>query len=291
MTKDPSTTGRWLRRLTQGLAAEPQDREELLAVLREAGERGLIDADALTMLEGVLEVGDLKVRDIMVPRAQMVFVRRSDPLSRILPVVVESGHSRVPVMDEDRDDIVGILLVKDLLRMSTSPSRERFDIREFMRPAVFVPESKRLNVLLKEFRRNRNHMAIVVDEYGGVAGLCTIEDVIEQIVGDIDDEFDVEEDQNIRRDAERQFTVRGVTRIGEFNEYFGAGLSEEEGVDTIAGLVMKQLGHLPRRGESASLDGFEFRVLRADRRRIDALRVLAPRDVLPPEERAPGHES
>ena len=287
MAKDLNTTGRWLKRLTQGLASEPQDRAELLAVLREASERGLVDADALTMLEGVLEVGDLKVRDIMVPRAQMVFVRRSDPAARILPVVVESGHSRVPVMDEDKDDIVGILLAKDLLRLSTTSSRERFDIREYMRPAVFVPESKRLNVLLKEFRRNRNHMAIVVDEYGGVAGLCTIEDVIEQIVGDIDDEFDVEDDQNIRRDAERQFTVRGVTRIDEFNEYFGARLSEEEGVDTVAGLVMKQLGRMPRRGESASIDGFEFRVLRADRRRIDALRVAAPRDVLPPEERSP----
>ena len=292
MAKDLNTTGRWLKRLTQGLAAEPQDRAELLGVLREAAERGLMDADALTMLEGVLEVGDLKVRDIMVPRAQMVFVRRSDPPNRILPVVVESGHSRVPVMDEDRDDIIGILLAKDLLRLTTQQSRERFDIREFMRPAVFVPESKRLNVLLKEFRRNRNHMAIVVDEYGGVAGLCTIEDVIEQIVGDIDDEFDVEDDQNIRRDAERQFTVRGVTRIDEFNEYFGAQLSEEQGVDTIAGLIMKQLGRLPRRGESVSIDGFEFRVLRADRRRVDALRVLAPRDVLPPpEEPLPGGES
>jgi magnesium and cobalt transporter len=290
VAKDLNTTGRWLKRLT-GLT-EPQDRQELLSVLREAGERGLVDADALTMLEGVLEVGDLKVRDIMVPRAQMVFVRRSDPPARILPLVVESGHSRVPVMDEDRDDIVGILLAKDLLRLSTQTLRERFDIREFMRPAVFVPESKRLNVLLKEFRRNRNHMAIVVDEYGGVAGLCTIEDVIEQIVGDIDDEFDVEDDQNIRRDAERQFTVRGVTRIDEFNEYFGAQLSEEEGVDTIAGLIMKQLGRLPRRGESVSIDGFEFRVLRVDRRRVDALRLLAPRDVLPPpEEAAPGGES
>jgi len=289
MPKDLNATGRWLRRLTQGLA-EPQDRAELTGVLREAAARDLIDADALTMLEGVLEVGDLKVRDIMVPRAQMVFVRRSDPLARILPVVVESGHSRVPVMDEDRDDIVGILLAKDLLRLSTSSARERFDIREYMRPAVFVPESKRLNVLLREFRRNRNHMAIVVDEYGGVAGLCTIEDVIEQIVGDIDDEFDVEDDQNIRRDAERQFTVRGVTRIGEFNEYFGAHLSEGEGVDTIAGLLLKQLGRLPRRGESTSLEGFEFRVLRADRRRIDTLRVLAPRDVLPADER-PGGES
>jgi len=287
MTKDVNATGRWLRRLTQGLANEPQDRQELLTVLRDAGERGLVDGDALGMIEGVLEVSDLKVRDIMVPRAQMVFVRRDERAAAILPKVVESGHSRFPVMDEDRDDIVGILLAKDLLKL-TAERRERFDIREYMRPALFVPESKRLNVLLRDFRRNRNHMAIVVDEYGGVSGLVTIEDVIEQIVGEIDDEFDVEDDQNIRRDAERQFTVRGVTRIAEFNEYFGAQLSEEEGVDTVAGLVIKQLGHLPRRGEGATIDGFELRVLRADRRRIEVLRVVAPRDVLPPEERAAG---
>ena len=287
MTKDLNATGRWLKRLTQGLAAEPQDRQELLGILRDAGERGLVDTDALGMIEGVLEVSDLKVRDIMVPRAQMVFVRRHERAASILPVVVESGHSRFPVMDEDRDDIVGILLAKDLLRL-TAEKRERFDMREYMRPALFVPESKRLNVLLREFRRNRNHMAIVVDEYGGVSGLVTIEDVIEQIIGEIDDEFDVEDEQNIRRDAERQFTVRGVTRIAEFNEYFGAQLSEAEGFDTVAGLLMKQLGHLPRRGESATIDGFEFRVLRADRRRIEALRVLSPRDVQPPEERAAG---
>jgi magnesium and cobalt transporter len=197
--------------------------------------------------------------------------------------VVESGHSRFPVMDEDRDDIVGILLAKDLLRLVSSEARERFDIREFMRPAVFVPESKRLNVLLKEFRGSRNHMAIVVDEYGGVAGLVTIEDVIEQIVGEIDDEFDVEDDQNIRKEGDRVFMVRGVTRIGEFNEYFGAHLSEEEGFETVAGLLMKQLGRLPRRGESANIEGFEFRVMRADRRRIDALRVVPPRDVTAPD--------
>jgi magnesium and cobalt transporter len=286
MTKDLNATGRWLKRLTQGLAAEPQDRAELLTLLRDAGERGLVDTDALSMIEGVLDVSDLQVRDIMVPRAQMVFIRRDERAAAILPKVVESGHSRFPVMDEDRDDIVGILLAKDLLRL-TVEKRERFDIREFMRPALFVPESKRLNVLLREFRRNRNHMAIVVDEYGGVSGLVTIEDVIEQIVGEIDDEYDVEDDQNIRRDAERQFTVRGVTRIAEFNEFFGAQLSEEQGFDTVAGLVMKQLGHLPRRGESASIDGFEFRVLRADRRRIEALRVVAPRDVLPPPEERP----
>ena len=283
MTKDINTTGKWLKRLTQTFAAEPQDRQELLEILREARTRGLLDADALPMLEGVLEVSDLHVREIMVPRAQMVFVRRDDPVSRILPTVVESGHSRFPVMDEDRDDIVGILLAKDLLRLCSGEARERFDIREFMRPAIFVPEAKRLNVLLKEFRGSRNHMAIVVDEYGGVSGLVTIEDVIEQIVGEIDDEFDVEDDQNIRKEAERLFLVRGVTRIEEFNEYFSARLSEEEGFETVAGLLMKQFGRLPRRGESTSIDGFEFRVMRADRRRIDALRVVPPRDVTPPD--------
>jgi magnesium and cobalt transporter len=227
----------------------------------------------------------------MIPRAQMVFVRRDDPFAKLLPVVVESGHSRFPVMDEDRDDIVGILLAKDLLRLYAQEVRERFDIREFMRPVVFVPESKRLNVLLKEFRGNRNHMALVVDEYGGVSGLVTIEDVIEQIVGEIDDEFDVEDDHNIRKEAERQFTVRGVTRIDEFNEYFGAHLSEEEGFDTVAGLLMKEFGRLPRRGDAATIDGFEFRVTRADRRRIDALRVVPPQDVIPPEERLSDGES
>ena len=291
MAKDLNATGRWLKKIAQGFVGEPQDRTELVALLRQASQRGLVEADALSMLEGVLEVGDLQVRDIMIPRAQMVFVRRDDPFAKLLPVVVESGHSRFPVMDEDRDDIVGILLAKDLLRLYSNDVRERFDIREYMRPVVFVPESKRLNVLLKEFRRNRNHMALVVDEYGGVSGLVTIEDVIEQIVGEIDDEFDVEDDHNIRKEAERQFTVRGVTRIDEFNEYFGAHLSEEEGFDTVAGLLMKEFGRLPRRGDAATIDGFEFRVTRADRRRIDALRVVPPQDVIPPEESPSGGES
>jgi magnesium and cobalt transporter len=273
MSKDLNTTGRWLRKISQTLGGEPQDRQDLIAVLRDAGERGLVDDDALTMLEGVLDVADLQVRDIMVSRGQMVSVRRDDPPARLLPVVVESGHSRFPVMDDDRDDIIGILLAKDLLRMYASESRARFDIREYMRPAVFVPESKRLNVLLKE-----------VDEYGGVSGLVTIEDVIEQIIGEIDDEFDVEDDQNIRKEAERQFAVRGMTRIEEFNEYFGTQLPHDE-FDTVAGLIMKQLGRLPRRGESVTLEGFEFRVTRADRRRIEGLRVTCPRDIVPPEER------
>jgi magnesium and cobalt transporter len=281
VSKDGNATGRWLRRITQSLAGEPQDREALVGHMLEAREHGLIDGDAMAMLQGVLDVADLQVRDIMVPRTQMAVVRRAEPAPVILARVIESGHSRFPVMDDDRDDIVGILLAKDLLRLCAPGEQERFNIREFMRPAVFVPESKRLNMLLKEFRGNRNHMAIVVDEYGGVSGLVTIEDVIEQIVGDIDDEFDIEEDDlNIRKEAEHQYAVRGVTRLEEFNEYFGTQLVDE-GFDTVAGLVMKTLGRLPRRGEAVNLAGLEVCVVRVDRRRIDMLRVTSPGD-LPP---------
>ena len=275
----------WLKRLRQQMSGEPQDREALLAELREATGRGLLDADALEMVEGVLAVGDLHVRDIMVPRSQMTVVGRDDPADKLLPVVVESGHSRFPVIGEDRDQVVGILLAKDLLRYQAEKPAGDFDIREAVRPAVFVPESKRLNVLLREFRKNRHHMAIVVDEYGGVAGLVTIEDVIEQIVGDIADEFDVEEDQPIRRDGERQFSVRALTRIGDFNEYFSTRYSDQE-FDTIGGLVAHAFGRVPRRGEAVRIDNCEFRVLRADRRRIELLRVIPPRDVIPPGDAA-----
>jgi len=273
----------WLSRLKQQMSGEPQDRAALLEELREATERGLVDADALEMLEGVLAVGELQVRDIMVPRSQMAVVERDAPPEQLLPVVVESGHSRFPVIGEDRDQIAGILLAKDLLRYYSEGGREQFDIREVVRPAVFVPEAKRLNVLLKEFRKNRHHMAIVVDEYGGVAGLVTIEDVIEQIVGDIADEYDVEEDQSIRRDSERHYTVRALTRIEEFNQFFSTTFSDEE-FDTIGGVVAHAFGRLPRRGESVRIDELEFRVLRADRRRIDLMRVVAPRDVIPSDD-------
>ena len=273
----------WLSRLKQQMSGEPQDRAALLEELREATERGLVDADALEMLEGVLAVGELQVRDIMVPRSQMTVVERDAPPEQLLPIVVESGHSRFPVIGEDRDQVAGILLAKDLLRYYSEGGREEFDIREVVRPAVFVPEAKRLNVLLKEFRKNRHHMAIVVDEYGGVAGLVTIEDVIEQIVGDIADEYDVEEDQSIRRDSERHYTVRALTRIEEFNQFFSTTFSDEE-FDTIGGLVAHAFGRLPRRGESVRIDELEFRVLRADRRRIDLMRVVAPRDVMPSDD-------
>jgi hemolysin (HlyC) family protein len=211
----------------------------------------------------------------MVPRSQMVVLERDSGPHRLLPAVIESGHSRFPVIGDDRDQIAGILLAKDLLRYFAEDAKESWDIREVMRPVSFVPESKRLNVLLKEFRASRNHMAIVVDEYGGVSGLVTIEDVIEEIVGEIADEFDTDEDQTVRREGERQFAVQALTRVQEFNEYFGTRFSDEE-YDTIGGLVMHQFGRLPRRGEAVMMEGLEFKVLRADRRRIDQLRVTTP---------------
>jgi magnesium and cobalt transporter len=285
---DTGSSGKWLRKLSRRMTGEVQDRGEIIEFLREATLRGVIEGDALPMLEGVLAVSDIQVRDIMVPRAQMTFLNRDDESDVLLKTVVESGHSRFPVMDENREKVVGILLAKDLLRLAAQDPDLRdglqFDIKEFMRPTVFVPESKRLNVLLREMRRSRVHMAVVADEYGGIAGLVTIEDVIEQIVGDIDDEHDVDEDVNIRKEAERQYVVRGQTPIDEFNEYFQTDLSDDE-FDTIAGLVMKQLGRLPRRGETLQLADCEVKVMRFDRRRIDTLRLTAPRDIVPPEDR------
>jgi len=268
----------WLRRLVESLAGEPQDLDQLEGVLADAKERGLIDAEVLRMLEGVLEVSEIQVRDVMVPRSQMVVVQRDDPPERILPVVIESGHSRFPVIGDDRDEVIGILLAKDLLRFFAQASDADFDIRECVRPAVFIPEAKRLNVLLKEFRVSHNHMAIVVDEYGGISGLLTIEDVLEQIVGDIGDEYDVDETEGIRKEGERTFAVPALTRIDEFNSVFGTRFSDEE-FDTIGGLVLHELGRMPRRGEAVEIGGLELKVLRADRRRIDALRVTTPRDL------------
>ena len=284
MSEQPSSgsTGRWLKRITQSMTGEPRDLAELIESLRAASERGLFDGDALVMLEGVLAVADMQVRDIMVPRSQMVFVGRDESAERLVEMAVESGHSRFPVIGEDRDQILGILLAKDLLRLQAA-GNDSFEIREYMRPVVFVPESKRLNVLLKEFRRNHNHIAMVVDEYGGICGLVTIEDVIEQIVGEIDDEHDVEDDQPIRKERPREFTVRALTPIAEFNRFFGTRLADEE-VDTIGGLLMQEFGRLPRRGEVCKVETLEFRILRADRRRIDMVRVTTPVDIEVPAE-------
>jgi magnesium and cobalt transporter len=268
----------WLRRLAESISGEPRSLEQLAEVLGDARERGLIDADVLQMLEAVLQVSEIQVRDIMVPRSQMVVISRDEPVEKILPVVIESGHSRFPVVGEDRDEVQGILLAKDLLRVFVEDQADDFDIKECLRPAVFIPESKRLNVLLKEFRVTHNHMAIVVDEYGGVAGLLTIEDVLEQIVGDIGDEYDIDEGEGIRKEADRSWTVPALTRIEDFNQAFSTRFSDEE-FDTIGGLVLHELGRMPRRGEAVHIGGLEIKVMRADRRRIETLRVTSSRDL------------
>jgi len=262
------------RRLLRTISA-PRDREQLLDGLREAPQAGLLDTDAFGMLEGVLQVSDLRARDIMVPRDQMTCVRRDDAAQRVLSGVLESGHSRYPVLDEDGEQIVGILLAKDLLRLFAVAPGKPFDIAQCIRPAVFVPETKRVNMLLKEFRLNRFHMAVVVDEYGGIAGLVTIEDIIEQIIGDIDDEYDVADEINIRSEPAGHWVVRGITPIEDFNEHFRVDLADDE-FDTVAGLVSHQFGRMPRRGESVTVEGIEFRVVRADRRRIETLHVTVP---------------
>ncbi len=259
-----------LERIGAILMREPEDREQLVELLRSSYERNLMDADALTMIEGVLQVSELQARDIMVPRAQMDVVDVHEPPEQFLPKVIDAGHSRFPVIGEGKDDIVGILLAKDLLRYFAG---QEFQLREMLRPAVFIPESKRLNVLLRDFRRNRNHMAIVVDEYGGVAGLVTIEDVLEQIVGEIEDEYDFDETEaNILMDRNGLYRVKAQTEIGDFNETFGTQFSDEE-LDTIGGLVLSKFGRLPKRGEETVIDGLRLRVLRADSRRLHTLLV------------------
>lgn len=261
----------WWSRLFQGRGDDPAGRDDIRGFLDECRQRKLLDADEHAMLIGVLQVSQIHVRDIMVPRSHMVVVARDDPFDELLHTVVTSGHSRFPVIGEDRDEVIGILLAKDMLRRASEiPSGIKID--ELLRPAVFIPESKRLNTLLAEFREGRHHIAIVVDEYGGVSGLATIEDVLEQIVGDIGDEHDPEEAESIQKTEDGQYTVLGLTRIDDFNEYFDVDLSDNE-YDTVAGLVLHELGRLPRRGEGLKHGGFEFRVLRGDRRRIHALGV------------------
>jgi magnesium and cobalt transporter len=290
MTSDRSSDGsrpkNWLERLSLMFGGEPQDKEQLLALLKDAKERALLDTDALSMIEGVMQVADLRVRDIMIPRAQMVSVRRDDPLERILDIAVESAHSRFPVTGDDKGEVVGILLAKDLLAFCSEQGRRAFNIRDLLRSAVFVPESKRLNVLLKEFRTSRNHMAIVVDEYGNAAGLVTIEDVLEQIVGEIEDEHDFDEGAPIFKRSAREYTAKARTTVEEFNEYFESDFSDEE-FDTIGGLVVNAFGHLPKRGERVDIGRFRFTVMRADSRRVHLLSVqpLALEEVAPAEGR------
>ena len=259
-----------LERLSALLSREPEDRDELLALLHSAFDRNLIDSDALTIIEGALQMSDMQVRDVMVPRAQMDCVHLDDPIDTIANFAIDTAHSRFPAIGDGKDDVAGILLAKDLLRYFAG---REFDLRDMLRPAVFVPESKRLNVLLREFRVSRNHMAIVVDEYGGVAGLVTIEDVLEQIVGDIEDEYDFDEvGDSIRLDQNGRYRVKATTEIEDFNEAFATHFSDEE-YDTVGGLVIRHFGRLPKRGEAVELEGLKIQVLRADSRRVHTLVV------------------
>ena len=266
-----------LERLSAFIMREPEDREQLIELLHSSHERNLLDADALAMIEGVLQVSELQARDIMVPRSQMDVIDINESPDKFVPLVIQTAHSRFPVTSGNRDDIIGILLAKDLLRYYAG--EEEFNVREMLRPAVFIPESKPLNVLLKEFRKNRNHIAIVVDEYGGVAGLVTIEDVLEQIVGDIEDEYDFDEvEDNIIQEKSGQYRVKAITEIEDFNEKFGTDFSDDE-FDTVGGLVLKRFGRVPKRGEQVVMEGLTFTVVRADSRRLHLLEVV-PKNVV-----------
>ena len=266
-----------LDRISAFLMREPEDREQLLHLLHSAHERNLLDADALAMIEGVLQVSEMQARDIMIPRSQMDVIDIRDSPAQFIPSVMQTAHSRFPVIGENKDNVIGILLAKDLLRYYAG--EEEFNVREMLRPAVFIPESKPLNVLLKEFRASRNHIAIVVDEYGGVAGLVTIEDVLEQIVGDIEDEHDIDEvDEKIVAERGGQYRVKALTELSDFNEIFGTNYNDDE-FDTIGGLVLKHFGHIPKRGEQIDFDNLSFKVLRADSRRMHLLQVVKKKPV------------
>lgn len=275
MPSDHSSSGSsgksWLERLSQIFSDEPEDKQDIIEILQTARQRSVLDTDALAMMEGVLGVSDLRVRDIMIPRAQMTVIDRNARMEDILPVIIDSAHSRFPVVDGDRGDVIGILLAKDLLQFCAP--EKNYDLRDVLRSAVFVPESKRLNVLLKEFKSSRNHMAIVVDEYGAANGLVTIEDVLEQIVGEIEDEHDFDEGSVILQHGENEFYVKALTPIEDFNEFFESEFSDSE-FDTIGGLVVNAFGHLPSRGDVVDLNGFRFTVKRADSRKVHLLNIL-----------------
>jgi len=274
MSEDRSSNEQksWFNKLTQAFAHEPRNRQELLEVLREAHQNKLLDSEALAIVEGAIQVADLQVRDIMVPRSQVISIKATQTPQEFLPAIIEAAHSRYPVIGESLDDVIGILLAKDLLPLVLQGEQPNFNIKDLLRPATFVPESKRLNVLLREFRANHNHMAVVIDEYGGVAGLVTIEDVLEQIVGDIEDEHDVEEDSYIKPLPSGDYLIKALTPIDSFNETFDSQFSDNE-YDTVGGLVMNAFGHLPKRNEVTEIGEFRFRVLNADSRRIHLLRL------------------
>jgi len=266
-----STQG-WLERIRNAFAGEPQNQKQLVDLLKNLQADELIGADELFMIEGVLQVSDMQVRDIMIPRGQMTVLDHSSSIAEIIEIITESGHSRFPVIDDDKDDVVGILLAKDLLQLSVGNSGQ-FEFNEYIRPASFIPESKRLNVLLKEFRQNRSHIAMVVDEYGGVSGLVTIEDVLEQIVGKIDDEHDEDDEVDIQHHGKNRYTVRALTPLQDFNDYFKTDFTNEE-IETIGGYLLGHIGHLPERGESLALENLTFKVLSADTRHVHLYQVI-----------------
>lgn len=269
-------TKTWLERLSRVLSAEPSSRNELIDLLRDAEQRQVLDSEALSIIEGALQVSDMRAGEIMIPRSQVVMVRLDMQPDEFLPLVIESGHSRFPVINDGPDDIVGILLAKDLLSLALSDNGSpRFNLKDSLRRATAVPESKRLNILLQEFRATRNHMAIVRDEYGGVAGIVTIEDVLEQIVGEIEDEYDVEEEASIKMHRDNTYTIKALTPIEDFNEHFNSRFSEKQ-FETIGGIVTQSFGHLPRRDEAIDIDGFYFKVLNSDNRRINLLHLTLP---------------
>lgn len=262
----------WLEKLTLAITGEPSSRTELIELLRSSEQRDLLDAEALSIIEGALVVSDMQVREIMIPRSQVVFLRLEMTSDEILPLVIASGHSRFPVVTENPDDVVGILMAKDLLPLVMKDRKSRFKMRDLLRPRTAIPESKRLNVLLEEFRTTRNHLAVVYDEYGGVSGIVTIEDVLEQIVGDIEDEYDFDEDDFIKHHSDDSYTIKALTPISDFNEQFGCSLGNGE-FDTIGGMIMQHFGHMPKRDEQIHLDGFNFKVLNADSRKIHLLQL------------------
>ena len=270
---DQITSKSWLERLSQALGSEPSSRSELIDLLRASQERELIDADALKIIEGALTVADKQVREIMIPRSQVVFIKAEQKPSEFLPVVIGSGHSRFPVIGEGEDEILGILLAKDLLPLALNDKENSFQLKSSLRSHASIPESKRLDVLLQEFRAARNHLAVVYDEYGGVSGIVTIEDVLEQIVGDIEDEYDFEEKGSINENNDGTYSVRALTDIEDFNEYFDTSLSTEE-FETVGGVVTHAFGHLPGRGEEVQIDKFCFKVLNADGRRVHLFKVF-----------------
>ncbi|MFT5691923.1 MAG: magnesium and cobalt transporter [Oceanicoccus sp.] len=267
----------WIEKIAHAFTSEPKSRQDLMVILEVAKNNEVIDNDAISIIDGAMKVSEMQAREIMIPRTQMKVIDLAQPLGDLLPLIIDSAHSRYPVIGENTDKVLGILLAKDLLPQILQKGPEQFNIASLIRPATVVPESKRLNVLLREFREKRNHMAIVIDEYGGVAGLVTIEDVLEEIVGEIEDEHDVEPDAFIKKLTENDYIIKALTPIEDFNEEFDTNINDDE-FDTIGGIILQKFGHLPRRNEVTTINGFEFKVLNADNRQVHLLRMSAIED-------------